>query len=456
MGATETIAKWIVNTGYEDIPPEALRVANESCFDLLGVILAGSAQPVGEIIQKYVDDNGGSAQATVLASGLQTSLANAALANGTMGHALDYDDFGGFGHPTVAIFPALLALGESLNATGRDLLEAYVIGCELGLALQHTTKYHQMERGFHSTAVIGRMAATAACAKLLALTQEQTVTALGIAGSMASGVIHNFGTMTKPLHAGLTCRDGVMAAQLAQRGFSAGQQIFEHPLGFTTPVLGEGIYDLNAMAENLGNPFRVQDALIIKKYPCCGGNHAMLDSLFSLMREHNFTWEDVAHAEVDQSYLSIVMLYPEPDDALKGKFSAKYNVAAALVDGEIAIDTFTDEKIAAPEMQAAMDKVTTRVFSKWEEGSGEVLKGLPVRITLKDGRTFEHITDRDMILGGAKNPWGFDSIKGKFAVNAGLALPEEQVAATLQTWADIGEVTDLPAAIRSTLVGAGK
>ena len=454
MGATETIASWIVDTSYEDIPPEAIRVANESCFDLLGVILAGSTQPVGEIIQQYVDDSGGSNQATVLASGLQTSLANAALANGTMGHALDYDDFGGFGHPTVAIFPALLALGESLNSSGRDLLEAYVIGCELGLALQHTTKYAQMERGFHSTAVIGRMAATAACAKLVGLDQEQTVIALGIAGSMASGVIHNFGTMVKPLHAGLTCRDAVMAVQFAQRGFTAGHQIFEHPLGFTTPILGEGIYDLNQMAENLGNPFRVQDALIIKKYPCCGGNHAMLDSLFSLMREHNFTWDDVASAEVDQSYLSIVMLYTEPDDPLKGKFSAKYNVAAALVDGEVGIDTFSEEKIADPVIGEAMEKVTTRVLSKWEESGGEVFKGLPIRITLKDGRTFEHITDRDMILGGAKNPWGFDNIQGKFEVNAGLVLSEDRVAETVQTWSDIGEVTDLTDTIRSTLVGA--
>ena len=453
MGATEKIASWIVNTSYEDIPPEAIRVANESCFDLLGVILAGSTQPVSEIIQQYAADSGGSGQATVLASGLQTSLANAALANGTMGHALDYDDFGGFGHPTVAIFPALLALGESLNSTGRDLLEAYVVGCELGLALQHTTKYAQMERGFHSTAVIGRMAATAACAKLLGLDQEQTVIALGIAGSMASGVIHNFGTMVKPLHAGLTCRDAVMAVEFAQRGFTAGHQIFEHPLGFTTPVLGEGIYDLDDMADNLGNPFRVQDALIIKKYPCCGGNHAMLDSLFSLMREHNFTWEDVASAEVDQSYLSIVMLYTEPDDPLKGKFSAKYNVAAALVDGEIGIDTFSDEKIADPVIGEAMEKVTTRVLSKWEESGGEVFKGLPIRITLKDGRSFEHITDRDMILGGAKNPWGFESIKGKFEVNAGLVLTDDRVAETVEAWSDITEVTDLSETIKGTLVG---
>ncbi len=456
MGATETIANWVVNTGYEDIPPEAIRVANESCFDLLGVILAGSVQPVGEIIKQYVADSGGASQATVLASGRQTSLANAALANGTMGHALDYDDFGGFGHPTVAIFPALLALGESLNSTGRDLLEAYVIGCELGLALQHTTKYAQMERGFHSTAVIGRMAATAACARLLRLNQEQTVIALGIAGSMASGVIHNFGTMVKPLHAGITCRDAVMAVQLAQRGFTAGHRIFEHPLGFTAAVLGEGIYDLEQMAANLGNPFRIQDALIIKKYPCCGGNHAMLDSLFSLMREHHFTWEDVASAEVDQSYLSIVMLYPEPDDPLKGKFSARYNVAAALVDGAVNIDTFNDAKIADPAIQEAMGKVSTRVLSKWEESSGDVSGGLPVRITLKDGRTFEHVTDRDMILGGAKNPWGFASIKDKFEANVGLVLNEDRVAETTRIWSDIGEVTEIGETIRNTLVAAAR
>jgi 2-methylcitrate dehydratase PrpD len=196
--------------------------------------------------------------------------------------------------------------------------------------------------------------------------------------------------------------------------------------------------------------------LIIKKYPCCGGNHAMLDSLFSLMREHNFTWEDVASAEVDQSYLSIVMLYTEPDDPLKGKFSARYNVAAALVEGDINIGTFSDEKIANPEIQETMDKVNTRVLSKWEESAGEVSRGLPVRITLKDGRTFEHVTARDMILGGAKNPWGFDSIKGKFEVNAGMVLQEDRVAETIETWSDIGEVTDLSETIKSTLVSAEK
>jgi 2-methylcitrate dehydratase PrpD len=426
-------------------------VANESCFDVIGVILAGSAQPVGDIIKKYVADQGAAPQATVLSSGSQSSVANAALANGTMGHALDYDDFGGFGHPTVAIFPALLAIGEHSGATGRDLLEAYVIGCEVGLALQHATKYKQMDKGFHSTAVIGRLACTAACAKLMKLDHGQTVMALGMAGSMASGLIHNFGTMTKPLHAGLTCRDGVTAAQLAQRGLTAGEQIIEHPFGFATTVLGEGIYDLDEMAENLGKPYRVQDALMIKKYPCCGGNHAMLDSLFSLMRDNDFTYEDVASAEVDQSYYSVVMLYQDPDDELKGKFSAKFNVAAALVDGEIAVDTFTQEKIADSTINETMGKVRTRVMAKSEEMLTRSDDGHKIKITLNDGRVFEHVTARADILGSQKNPWGFESIKSKFQENVALVLSQEGVEDAVSAWSDILQVSDVSGTVARTL-----
>jgi 2-methylcitrate dehydratase PrpD len=309
-----------------------------------------------------------------------------------------------------------------------------------------------MAKGFHATAVIGRLACTAACCKLLKLDQNQTITALGIAGSMAGGLIHNFGTMTKPLHAGLVCRDGVTAAQLAQRGLTSGDQILEHPFGFATTVLGEGIYDLDDMAANMGKPFRVQDALMIKKYPCCGGNHAMLDSLFSLMREYDFTYDDVENAEVDQSFLSIVMLYEEPDDDLKGKFSAKYNVAAALVDGEVSVDTFSQEKIDDPKIQEAMGKVRNRVMAKAEEGLADHGPGLPIRITLKDGRVIEHRTARGDILGAYGNPWGIENIKNKFKQNAGLALSSERVDQTMDTWLDIGQVADLAENIRKTLV----
>ena len=454
MGATEMVAKWIVDTTYEDIPPDAIRVANESCFDLLGVILAGSTQQVGEIIRSYAGELGGTEEATILASGERTSVQNAALVNGTMGHALDYDDFGGFGHPTVAVFPALLALGESIGATGRDLMEAYIVGCEVGLAVDYATHYHsqQMHRGFHSTAILGRLAAAAACSKLLKLDAQQTSMALGMAGSMASGVIHNFGTMTKPLHAGMTCRDGVMAAQLAQRGFTAGDQILEHPVGFTATVIGEEGVDLEEAAQQLGKPFRVQDALIIKKYPSCGGNHAMLDSIFGLMREHEFSHQDIANAEVVQSYASTVMLYEEPESDLKGKFSAKYNMAAALVDGEVGIDTFTNDKIAEPAVQDMMERVSLRVQSKWELGGSTVSKGVPIRITLNDGRVFEHETPRGEILGSQVNPWGMENIASKFRENVGRVLSEERIEDAVQQWHDVTEVQDVGSAIRGTLV----
>lgn len=276
--------------------------------------------------------------------------------------------------------------------------------------------------------------------------------ALGMAGSMAGGVIHNFGTMTKPLHAGMTCRDGLMAAQLAQRGFTAGDQILEHPVGFTATVIGDEHTDLDAAADQLGKPFRVQDALIIKKYPSCGSNHAMLDSVFGLMREHEFGYDDVENAEIVQSYASTVMLYEEPETDLKGKFSAKYNMAAALVDGEIAIDTFTDEKIVDPDVVNMMERVSIRVQSKFEAGGSTVSKGVPVRITLKDGRVVEHETPRGEILGSQAAPWGVDNITGKFRDNVALVLPDNRVDDAVRQWNDVTQVEDVGSAIRSTLV----
>ena len=451
MGATETVAKWIGDTSYEDIPPDAIRVAKESCFDCLGVILAGSVQPVGQIIQKYVQEQGGSREATVLSVGLKTTVANAALANGTTGHALDYDDFGGFGHPTVVIFPPLLALGEKLGASGRDVLEGFVIGFEVALAVYSTTHYNQIKRGFHSTPTFGRLAGAVACAKLMKMDQRQTTTALAIAGSMASGLIHNFGTMTKPLYAGLASRDGVMAAQLASMGVTAGDRILEHPLGFVRTFCGEGIWDLNGMAANLGKPFKTQDSLMIKKYPCCGANHSLLDSLLGLMREHKVDYKDVERVEVEQSPTSVVMFYMNPKDELQGKFSALYNTAAALVDGDIKIETFTPERIEDPLLGETMSKVRLDVKSQWVEGWDAHQVGTPVHVHLKDGRVLSRSTPRSKILGSQQNPWGFDNIKMKFQACARLALSEAKVKEAVQVWSRMEEIKDLGQAIKTVV-----
>ena len=454
MGATDTIANWIVTTSYEDIPPDAVRVARESCFDCIGVILAGAAQPVGQLIQSYVAGQGGKPEATVLASGLKTSLSSCALANGTMGHALDYDDVGGFGHPSVAIFPSLMALGEKLGASGPELLEAYVLGCELGNALFGTTKYNTLPREFHRTAVVTRIATAAACARLMKLDQHETTMALGIAAATASGLVHNFGTMGEPLHAGLTARDGIMAAQLAHMGLTVGKQVLEHPLGFTSTIVGDGDYDLDEITAGLGKPFRTQEFLTIKKYPSCAHNHGLTDSILGLMEEHRFDYADVQSVEVAPQ-VSGATLYTQPEDGLQGKFSALYNTAAALVEGRVEIDTFTREKLDDPAIQDTMSKVRVNVRAKGEEGSEDSSgDDTPVKIRLKDGRVLEHTTQREQLLGSQRNPWGFDNIVGKFRVNALLSLPPEKVDQAVAVWSAMEKVEDVRQAVK-TLVARG-
>ena len=327
MGATETVSKWVVNTSYEDIPPEALKAAKESYLDCLGLALSGSVQPLGRIIHKYVAEQGGKPEATVLGSGLRAPVSNAALANGTFGCAMDL-------HPgplIVALAPALLGVGEKVGASGRDILEAFVVGFELGRVLEELSRDNLQQRGIEATIGGARMAVATACAKLLKLDHHQTAMAMGLATSMEAGLVSNQGTMTKPLHAGLIGKDGVMAACLVELGFTGLDHVLDHPSGWYGATMAEGIPDMSGPANKLGNPFRIQDSKYVRQYPCCRSNHGMLDSILGLMREHKFDYRDVDSLEMDQSYGSIVMLYLEPQDEHQARFSALFNAPASLV-----------------------------------------------------------------------------------------------------------------------------
>ena len=451
MGATNTVARWVAEISNEDIPLDAIRVAKESCVDCVGTMVAGAAQPLGKIIQDYVRQMGGAPEASVVASTIKTSVPNAALANGTTGHAMDYDDVGGFGHPAVAIMPSLLSLGEHTHASGRDLLEAFVVGCEVGLSMSNAANYHakQTQRGFHSTAVTGRLASAAACCRLLKLDQQATLMALGIAGSMASGLVHNIGTMTKPLHAGLTNRDGVMAAQLASMGFTSGGQVLEHPAGFMSTIYGAADLDLDSMAGNLGRPFLTQNSLSIKRYPTCGTNIDTLDSVLGLMQDHKFDYRDVEEIEVDQALDSPVTLYDWPENELQAKFSSRYNIAAALVDGKVDPDTFKPAKVNATAVQETMSLVRVNIGARWAKDHTHA--GHPVKVRLKDGRVLERTTLRKDMLGGQSNPWGFDNIMGKFRSNVGRALPSDKLDAAAETWSDMEKIEDTAEAVQTLL-----
>ena len=448
MDATETVARWIVNTSYADIPADAVMAAKETHFDCLGLVLAGSAQPLGQIIQKYVSKQGGPPEATVLALGLKTSVPNAALANGTMGMALDYDP-----EPQMtALSCALLAVAEKIGTSGRDLMEAFVVGSEVGWALGNLAVADMERRGLHHQGVLGAIAVAAACAKLMKLDQHQITMAMGMAGSMGGGLLQSEGSMTKPLLGGLIARDGVIAAQLVALGMTAGERLFDDPSGFCGTSITDGVYDFREMADNLGRPFRIQEFKYVRQYPCCRANHGVLDSVLSLMREKQFDFRDVERVELDQSYNSLVMRFDRPDNEHQARFSIRFNIAAALVDGKVGLDTFTTEKIEERTVQQVMSKVHISVRTQWEAGFGDSKAGVPVKIHLKDGRVLTKSTAPDQILGSYKNPLGLDFIMSKFRENASLALPVGKVEQAVEAWSPVGEVGDIVQAVKPLIV----
>ena len=240
MGTTEKLAKFIVETIYESIPPEVVHAAKRVVMDTLGVIIAGSQEPAGKIISSFVRNLGEKPRATVVGAGFRTSSPNAALTNGTMAHALDYDDFnymGGSGHPSIALLPAVLAIGEDLRASGKAVLEALILGFELWAKLLGSG-IDPRSQGFHPTPVIGTMGAAAAAAKLLGLDVKQTQMVMGIASTHASGLARNRGTMTKPYHGGNAARSGVVAAMLVKEGFTAATDIIDGKFGFCDAFAG--------------------------------------------------------------------------------------------------------------------------------------------------------------------------------------------------------------------------
>jgi 2-methylcitrate dehydratase PrpD len=451
MGACEQrLARFVTETSPDAIPPESYRAALQASFDGIGVTLAGAAQPHGKMIVDFVDAQGGKPQCTIVGNALRTSPYFAALANGTLGHALDYDDMGGFGHPTVALLPTALAVGEQLGHSGRDILTAYVLGFEVAVHLNKGAENVQGLTGFHSTAVFGTIAATAVAARLMGLTTQQTVMAFGLAGSMPSGILQNFGSYTKPLHAGLSCRSGVMAASLAKQGWFATDSFLDSRVGWAHAYIGENRYDPQAMTAQLGETWYSKDTIVIKKYPCCGSNHGALDSLLSLLEEHDIGLGDIARVEVDNvPAISHVLLHPNPTQGYQGKFSIHYNIATALVDRKIDIGSFTDAKLNRPEYREAREKTRINVMSNWDPEYEHGPTYNPVTITLKNGERLSRRTNRRTMHGAPADPLSEQELKDKFRTCARLCLPEKQVEEAIDAWWSLDRAPSVAEALRS-------
>src|SRR5687767_4126677 len=391
MYLTETFARLVAGTRYEDVSPEARDKAKDCILDCIGVTIAGSAESISTPVMQYVDAVGGPPQCTIVGLGGKTSVTSAALANGVFGHVLDFDDTNQIfiGHGSVVIVPAIFALAEKLGSSGRDVITAYMLGTEvqwkLGEALVDCGDHYA--KGWHSTCTIGAFGAVAAAAKLLQLTEEQTAYAFGIAASEASGFQEQFGTHCKPFHAGRANEIGVRAALLAKGGFTSAKSAFEGKVGFLQLVATK--FDLGKIA-NFGRPWGILEetfgrGINIKAHPVCASALGAVEGMQSLMQTHGIKAEDVELIECGVRPHSLnILMYHEPRTGLEAKFSAEYWPAITLLAGRLGLREVTDEVVAQPEVQALVKKVKVYPDPTIQVSTARV----NIKVTLKNGQAY--------------------------------------------------------------------
>ena len=441
-GPTARIAERVVNTRFEDLSTEAVTVTKQCLMDFIGVALAGMDEPLAGILLEEVEEQGGHPQASMFRTGRKASLSQAALVNGTAGHALDYDDVnsGCNGHPTAPVAPAVLALAEHGGLSGRDVVRALASGIDAECLAVSYTGRSPYRRGWHATGTVGCFGATAASAQLLGLDAGTTAQAFGIAGTQAAALKAVFGTMSKPLHAGRAAATGVTAARLAKRGFSSRSDILEAPQGFgatqsDTMSMEAFERDIEAVASF------VPDTNY--KYHAAGYLvHSAIEAARALQAEFGFGTDDVENIEikVDSGHFTTVNI-ASPGTGLEAKFSLRFAVAMALHGVDTAhIESFNDEIVKDPALIETRDKAHVVAFD-------EPAADTRVTITTTDGRMVSldvnvAIPERDLELQWRKLEAKFHSLVDPLM---GADAADQLVAwcRDLEHREDLGEFWDL-------------
>jgi len=444
MGITEKMARFIMETNLEKMPDEVVGITKKAMLDTIGVALAGSVDPAGKAITAFADRHRSKPVAGVIGGKIRTSSTLAALANGTIAHALDYDDAGAYtqGHPSAVLMPVVLALAEELSASGEKIIEAYVLGVEIWSKVSRTMPMLQL-KGWHPTAVLGAIGATAAAAKLLKLDVEQIMNALGLAGSEAAGLGQNYGTMTKPLHAGNAARSGIVAAMLAKEGFTAAKDIMEGDMGFPAAFYGGSTVDVSKMTENLGAPFAViSRGINVKRYPSCAGTHRPIDAMLHLIDSYDIKPEEVEAVDCQVSpRAKKILFYDNPATGSEGKFSIQFVMAAAIKDRKVELAQFTDEKVNDPVIKALMKRVNLRVHPDWVEGKDTDARPDVVLVKLMDGREYSYGVD--FARGHAKVPLTDEELLTKYRECAKLVLEDKEIERCVELIKKLEKLEDI-------------
>lgn len=387
-GVTESLANFALAS--HDFPGLARTRALDAITDCVGCMLAGVSEPLAKPLSAVIpstQQSGGDLDAWLIGQGRYAAPSDAALFNGTLAHALDYDDTNhpAYAHPSAVLVPALFALASRTNVKGDALIDAYIVGFELFGKLGRALNTQHYKRGWHATGTFGSLASVVAAGRLLNLTTQQMSMAIGIAASAASGLRANFGSMVKPLHAGYAARNGVLAALLAHAGFDASEQSLEHRFGYLS-VFNDGIGHDRQPLLRLGDDLEIltEHGLALKPYPACGATHPGIEAAIELSKE-------IAGAEIERVQAGVCemafspLIYVMPNSPLEGKFSLHYCLAVALIDGQLDLSSFAPEKIKDRRVRELIGRIDMHVDDRWRDDS-EFSTEVVVYTT--DGRRF--------------------------------------------------------------------
>jgi 2-methylcitrate dehydratase PrpD len=420
-GLTKYVSEFIVNARYEDIPTPVLELGRKSILDGFGLALAGSVSEMGPLIRKYVEAQGSGGRASIIGSRMKALTRFAALANGVFIHADDYDDtqlsvapdrvYGLLTHPTVPVLPAVFAMAEANGYSGKQATLAYHVGLEVECKVAEAISPRHYNDGFHTTGTTGGFGSVAACAKLLGLDAKRTANALGIAAAQGGGLRNNFGSMTKPYHAGHAAENGVVSADLAAMGWTASEVILEARHGWFHAAGGG--FDPNAIVDRLGKPWTLADpGVSIKPHPSGSLTHPAMGEMMRLILQHNIQPGNVEKVDMGgNSGMMAALLHHQPMDALQAKFSMEFCMAILLLERKAGLNEFLDPVVRRPDVQEMIRRVNFYVDPEAERAGLNKMTSI-LRIHLKDGTV---ISGRaEFAKGHPANPMSYEEEAEKF------------------------------------------
>jgi 2-methylcitrate dehydratase PrpD len=434
VGLTGRLGRFIAGTDAKEIPEEAFEHAKVAFMDWVAVTLAGKDDPLVQKLIRYADAMGGHAQATLLGHDVKKSVSQATLINGSASHALDYDDtLASFlGHPSVTLFPSLLALAEWKGKSGKAFLSAYLIGLQVGITVAQCAGMDHYMAGWHGTSTIGHLASAAGCAWLLDLDDEKSTFALGIGATQSSGLKRVFGTMCKPFHAGRSSQAGLMSALLAEEGFTSAEDALEGPQGFFQVLGGNGNEEV---LDRLGKEWGVVD-LSQKYHASCHATHSPLEATLAIVEKEKVSLDRIESIHVLSSELALSAASKmEANTGLEGKFCIPYCVANALVTGQTGTQAFTDEKVRDPDVRDLMKKITVAVDPE--------MKTLESRVEMETGEGKKYNAFSDVLQEIPALDVKREKVKSKYFDLCGSVIGEEKTGRVAEAILGMDTVGDM-------------